>query len=241
MSSEPNSNLTLHGPATRTSYLFGVVVRRAFDLISAPYRALTGLKWSDQLGRRSSLDRASPSRRISRNLMRMMERIQSIEHRLIVAAGDDSLDGLSGDLESVNGAAEALAGSRVGSRSAADRGELRYALGNLDSLPADERTALILEALQYPDADTRRLAARAAVQEYSSATVFSLILSLDDADPRVRAEVKDAIESIAGVTINLDPTTDSATREAELERLKTWWKEERFTRLTAELETVLKP
>ena len=51
----------------------------------------------------------------------------------------------------------------------------------------------------------------------------------------------ETIESIAGVTINLGPSTDGAAREAELERLKTWWKEERFTRLTTELETVLKP
>lgn len=239
MSSDLKGYASTYGAASRTSYLFGVAVRWAVDLVSAPYRALAG-RGPSRRRPRSSFDHGAPRRRISRNLTRMMERLHSIEQRLIGSSGKDTLGSLTDEIEAMRQVTERL-GTEHSPRIGTDPGELRYALGDLDSIPADERTAMILGALQDPRPELRCLAAQAAAREGSSATVFSLILSLDDTNAEVRREVKAAIESITGASIDFDPERDDASRDVELERLKGWWKEERFNRLTAELESALKP
>ena len=67
-----------------------------------------------------------------------------------------------------------------------------------------------------------------------------LIFLLSDRDPNVTKEAWRAIEKITGKKVNFNPNDDEQTRQQKIEKIKSWWKEERFTRLKHEVNGSLK-
>jgi len=114
----------------------------------------------------------------------------------------------------------------------------RWSNDRLDGATVEDPAVVVLEAMQDPDPAVRCEAADAAAKGGLISCVFSLILLLDDTKPRVRGRAAAAIESITGR--KLDLSGSGADPRAQIGELKSWWKKERFTRLAAELEGVVR-
>lgn len=102
----------------------------------------------------------------------------------------------------------------------------------------DDPAVVVLEAMQHPDPSVRCEAADAAGSQGLTSCVFSLILLLDDPEPRVRDRAVVAIGAITGRKLRLKGSADEI--RGQIDELKDWWKKERFNRLAAELETVVR-
>lgn len=103
---------------------------------------------------------------------------------------------------------------------------------------ADDPAVVVLEAMQHPDPSVRCEAADAAASQGLTSCVFSLILLLDDPESRVRDRAAVAIKAITGRKLRLKGSDDEI--RGQIDELKDWWKRERFNRLAAELETVVR-
>jgi hypothetical protein len=66
-------------------------------------------------------------------------------------------------------------------------------------------------------------------------------LALDDPTVEVRREVKLAIETITGEELDLDPASEGARLQANIERLKDWWKQRRLAQLVTRVDEVSTP
>ncbi len=113
-------------------------------------------------------------------------------------------------------------------------------LGAIGGFSKEETTLVVLEALHDPEPTVRCAAAAAAARTRASSTVFSLILLLDDPSLEVKRAAEVAIEKITDHKFSLDPTKSASVRRKKIDTLKSWWKKERFARLAAEIETVVK-
>lgn len=116
----------------------------------------------------------------------------------------------------------------------------RRALEVISEFSAQRAAPLLTALLHDVDAGVRCAAAAAAARVGARATVFSLILALDDPDPIVRDGVARALAQITGETVEMGADDDDATRRRQqVERLTRWWKSERVSELAAELDVEL--
>jgi hypothetical protein len=111
----------------------------------------------------------------------------------------------------------------------------KLAIDTIGEFSAEEASQLIIEVLPDPDPGVRCAAIAAAVRAKAPATVFSLILMLDDISVEVRSAAKRAIEALSGEKIAFDPEDESADLKEKIEELKRWWKERRLAQLASEL------
>jgi len=98
---------------------------------------------------------------------------------------------------------------------------------------AEQRHLWILEHLHDPESKVRCDAIFSAAEEKSIDTVYSLILLLTDPDREVSDAARYAIEEITGRAVDFDPDEDPAMCRVKVERLKSWWKEERVASILA--------
>jgi hypothetical protein len=107
------------------------------------------------------------------------------------------------------------------------------ALETIGEFEEEGAAKLIGELINDPDPTVRCAAAAAAARAKAAATVFSLILAIDDTSAEVRQGAMRAIEVITGKIIDLDPLADGPSRQHKIDELKGWWKEERLAQLAA--------
>jgi len=81
--------------------------------------------------------------------------------------------------------------------------------------------------LHDPEARVRCAAATAAARAGDRTSVFSLILALEDPEPAVRRMAADAIEIITGTSVDADAGSEAESHR-QVDRLKRWWKAQRF-------------
>jgi hypothetical protein len=212
----------------RSAYLFGSALRLTVDGVLYPYRIVAG----KQTARKNPM--GSRGVEIVTKLNRMKDRLQIIESRLFGGAqekGDRRQDAGNTGKVSIE-LEEALTNPDPGIRGSA--------LGNIGEFAGEEETVLILESLHDPDPGVRGVAAIAAARARAFGAVFSLILLLDDPSTEVRKAAKVAIERITGNRVKFDLNQETSARKKKIEKLKNWWKEERFSRLAKEVKTALK-
>ncbi len=118
-----------------------------------------------------------------------------------------------------------------------DPGVRRFALTSIGEHAGEDITLLILDALNDPEPSVRCAAAAATAKANISSAVFSLILLLADSAPEVVQEAMAAIERITGRKVDFDPKAPAKTRQKKIEKLKNWWKKERFSRLSRDVKT----
>jgi len=228
-----------HRGVYRTGYFLGSASRRIIDLMLFPYRIIANRK-----SRRSAASgryRPAYSRRpeLNSRLSGLADRLRSLEHTLLGSgrfAGSEALADL--DSPAADQARWEVSAELVEALSDPDPGIRRMALGSIRDIGPESAAAMIVDALHDPDSSVRCAAAAAAAELGASAAVFSLILSLDDPALEVRRTARLAIEKITNRRIDFDPSSASAVRQKIIAGLKKWWKDERFTSLAAEVETI---
>jgi HEAT repeat protein len=216
------------GPVARATYYVGVAMRWTVDTVAIPYRAVAN---------RGSSRSSTSHRRVASTLSRITSRVAEIE-RSLLAAERQSLHSTEGDANARRAATEQLSADLVEQLSSPAADIRSRALSELGEIADKDTAVLILDGIQDPDPDVRCAAASAAGTAGQPSSVFTLILLLDDQAPRVRREAKRAIERIVGHRVKFDPAKGAAKRRQQIDDLKEWWKEERFSKLAADLETV---
>ncbi len=239
-----NASSPRHRGVYRTGYFLGSASRRFLDLILFPYRVI--MNRHPHRGSGSSRYRSISSVRpeLSSRLSGLSDRLRSLEHTLLSSyrfAGSEALASLS-DLASPaeDEARWELSTELVEALSDPDPGVRRLALDNVKNIGLESAAAIIVDALHDPESSVRCAAATAAAELGASTAVFSLILSLDDPALEVRRTAKLAIEKITNRRIDFDPSSGSSARRKNIVSLKKWWKDERFTSLAAEVDTIFR-
>ncbi len=217
----------------RMTFYLGMSVRRAFEIVQSPYRLIRG-----RLGGPGSsiMKRGSDHRRrkISDRLRSMASRLSSIENSLTRSAPSGSRskhlerERRYGYDQSQNTLLEALGDP--------DPGVRKFALGSMDDIVGEDLTLLLVDSLNDPDPQVRHAAIRAIEKRNVSSAVFSLILLLADPVPEVAQGAAHAIWKITGKKVKLDANASDASRRKRMEKLKAWWKEERFADLAKEVK-----
>jgi HEAT repeat protein len=96
---------------------------------------------------------------------------------------------------------------------------------------ADNRAGRLLKVMIHDRCPAvRAVAVGAAGRTTDTDLVPSLIVALGDPDADVRRAAAEAVSRLTGQTVAPSVTDASIDRE-ELERLKRWWKDKRFTDL----------
>lgn len=227
------------GPVARATYFIGVAMRWTVHAVALPYRAVAGRSLR---GNRepSSLWGAGPRhRRVASTLSRIANRVAEIE-RALHASERQALESTPGRADAADPAADQLSDEIVEALSSPDPEIRRRALVELGRIADADSVVLILDGLQDPDPGVRCAAAAASASAGQFSSVFTLILLLDDPVLEVRRAAQLAIETIAGREIDFDPSQRVAKRRKRIDKLKDWWKEERFSKLAADLETAYK-
>ncbi|MBN2496122.1 MAG: HEAT repeat domain-containing protein [Deltaproteobacteria bacterium] len=215
------------------AYYLGYAVRRTVDAVLFPYRAIRTKSRRRRRSRRPYRTSLSRRAEIASRLSSMEGRLHSLE-RILFSSEHPLDEGAAQEAGEVSAELfEALADP--------DPGVRRLAMSTIQDLVTGRATSLIVQALHDPDPSVRCAAAAAAAGTGAAATVFTLILSLEDSAMEVRHAAKFAIERITGCEIELDFSEDASTRRRMIENLRGWWKEERFARLAAEVEAVFEP
>jgi hypothetical protein len=224
---------------TRTAFAMGASVRFLVNAITYPYHALSGLS----LKRRKRLGPGGPAARTlsagQAALRRARERTRQYARRKRPA--EIPQDDIQVPLEAARIATrDGL--HKLSAALASPSAEVRArAVETVGEFGPDRAAPIISAVLQDPDAAVRRAAAAAAASTRASAAVFSLILALDDPTVEVRREVKLAIETITGEELDLDPASEGARLQANIERLKDWWKQRRLAQLVTRVDEVSTP
>jgi hypothetical protein len=228
----------------RFTYLFGVAVRKTVSLVESPYLSILGTIRNRKAGPGRELGEPSRRRDITSGLSKMKERLRTIERTLLYADGSkkalptQSTTGHSvrsqwaATDDVVRTLAEALASPNPRVRS--------FALDKVGDVTNDDVSFLVLDALHDLEPEVRLAAIGAVGRLANVSAVFSLILLLDDSSPGVSEEAKSVIEKMTGKKVDISPSENVQVRARKIGKLKTWWKEERFTRLTSEVEAMLK-
>ena len=94
----------------------------------------------------------------------------------------------------------------------------------------------MLDALHDPDPSVRCAAVAAAARARISSAVFSLIILLADSSDEVVQAAQVAIKEITGRRVHIDPRESESSRNKKIEKLKVWWKENRFAKLAEGLD-----
>lgn len=216
----------------QVSYYLGLAFRRTFDVVSLPVRSVAGGRWP----RRSPASRRGE---IMDRISQMTARLHRLESSLTHAEPLVSRP-ISHEIRRSQETTAEVASTLAEALSDPDPGVRCHALGNVEDLGGEEAAVIVLQGLNDSEPVVRRAAARAAGRVGSHSAVFSLILMLDDPDPGVSQEAKAAIEHITGKPVRFDPAEDPVMRRQRIEALKAWWKEERFSKLAAQVRTVVK-
>jgi len=212
----------------KTTYFLGRAVRRTVDVVAVPYQTISSRFHRD--GR--PLLSPAPQMNVTSRRSRMTSRSQLVEQQLIDAERGSRPTGKARERHVPAPIAGAVADPDA---------ELRCStLRAIATSPDEDSSLLILEALHDRESGVRRAAASAAAEAGAFTAVFSLILLLDDPVLEVRKEAKTAIAHITRSKIDFDLSADAQSRKKKIEKLKNWWKEERFSRLAAEVRTGLK-
>jgi hypothetical protein len=222
-----------HRGVYRTGYFLGSASRRILDLMLFPFRVIINREPRRSFGYRSHRSISTVRPELSSRLSGLSDRLRSLEHTLLGSEAMADLDSPAADRARWEVSAEL-----VEALSDPDPGIRRMALGSIRDIGPESAAAMIVDALHDPDSSVRCAAATAAAELGASAAVFSLILSLDDPALEVRRTAKLAIEKITNRRIDFDPSGASAVRQKRIAGLKKWWKDERFTSLAAEVETI---
>jgi hypothetical protein len=229
----------LLGPVARATYYVGVAMRWTVRAVSLPYRAVAGRATRGD-GELNGLWSAGPRhRRVASTLSRISNRVAEIE-RALLAPERQALESTTGAAGAASSAASQLSDELVEELSSPDPKRRQRAQGELGRIADADTVVLILDGLQDTDPGVRCAAADAAANAGQFSSVFSLILLLDDPVLEVRQQARSAIEQIVGREIDFDPSQTVAKRRKKIDKLKDWWKEERFSKLAADLETVYK-
>lgn len=215
----------------RVTYVIGKMARRAVEAVQAPYRFL-----AEKLGQ-ASLKKAGRSKnkthQIGVRLSQMTSRLQEMEESLQRNLGTEAVEqAMETDRQISQVLGEAMTNPDPAVRA--------VALGTIGTFVNEDITLLILDAFHDPEPTVRRAAVQAAAKAGISSAVFSLIFLLSDRDSNVCQEAWMAIEQITGKKVNYNPRDDEQTRQQKIEKIKSWWKEERFTRLKQEVNVSLK-
>jgi HEAT repeat protein len=170
----------------------------------------------------------------------MEDRLQLFERSLSEPSSGTDFDQAKRGTERIGELTEDVSPELVEALTDPDPGVRRLAIGSITEFGGEHTNFLIVEALNDPEPSVRCAAAAAAAQVGTTSAVFSLLLSLDDSAPEVRQEAKHAIEKITGQEIDFDPSLKAGQRKKKIDKLKDWWKEERFSRLAEDVQTVVK-
>jgi len=223
-----------HRPVYRAAYFLGVTMRRAVELVRSSCHSIVKKATRSKARRRH---RPAGSRRsaIFSRLHRMEERLQEFEYNLSEASTSRGRTELP-DIPGSERPSAAISPDLIEALTDPDPGVRRLAIGGIVDSGGEQTNFLLVEALNDPEASVRCAAAAAAAQVGATSAVFSLLLSLDDSALEVRQEVKHAVEKITGTRIDFDPEQKQVQRRKKIEKLKNWWKEERFSELAEEVK-----
>jgi hypothetical protein len=213
---DPDSESTVVGVA----YLAGVALGSVTSLLLFPFRLLDS-ESAPKGCKPEGENRSRPkSRRRARSRKRRRERA-AVDSAGARPAPNREIAAMA-EQEGYSALARELADPDPSTR--------RLALRTVGELAPERAAPLLAGLLHDPEPSVRCAAAAVAARTRASGVVFSLILALDDSDPEVRAAAALSIEEITGKVIDGD-VEDPTERRALIERLKTWWKEQRFAEL----------